>query len=418
MNKIKYIHIFFLALTIRLLYLATAHLFNISPTDCCDWSRYDQLSTQILVGNYNMDGGSFIVAPIFPLFVSLIKFVSYENTFLIIQLIQTLISSFSVYFLMKSSDIIFEKKILSIFVGIIFSLYPFTFWFVVYMGQETFFQSFLIISFYYLLKFMKYKKFRDFTCFSIIFGITLLTKSHIILFVPFLFFILLINYKDILKSLVYFVIFILIVFITCLPQSINNKNYNNYHVLSTTGVGLHFLVGHNDEFYKMITAPPKKNSEEYKRIWSMDYKVAKETKKNNKSLNHKELDKVRFYVGLNWILNNPSKATKLIFMNIKNFLQPGFNKLHHDGLKWLVSFIISFPIYILAYYAIIKNIFHNYKKHTLIISLFFTMFIFSTIFYTQNRFRVITIEPYYLMYASYSIYQIYNYLKNKKIINF
>ncbi len=416
MNKIKYIHICFLGLSVRLFYLLSTYFLNISPTDCCDWTRYDELSTEILLGNYNMDGGAFIVAPIFPIIVAFAKIVSYENSILIVQLFQILISTLSIFFLMKLSDLIFENKSISIILGLIFSFYPFTFWFVIYMGQETIFQSLLIISFYYLLKFNKYEKIKDLIFFSIIFSLTIHTKSHVVLFIPFIFIILLLNCKSINITLKNFFIFSFILFFLSLPQSINNKNYNGYHILATTGVGYHFLVGHNDEFYKMLTDPPERGSEEYNKIWGMDYEVMRKTREKNNNLNHRELDKVRVSEGINWILDNPYKATNLFFINIKNFIQPGFNRLHHADLKWLISFLISLPIYILAYYGIFRNVKHDYKKHTLIICLFLMMLAFSSIFFTQNRFRVITLEPFYLIYASYSINKIYQYLRTKKII--
>ena len=416
LNKTKYIHFFYLALSIRLIYFIFAHITNINPADCCDWGRYDQLSSQILNGNFNLDAGAFITAPFFPFFVSLIKYLSSDHAVVIIQLIQIVISSFSVFILVKSSDLIFKNKQISIIVGLLFSFYPFTFWYVIYLGQETFFQSFLILSVYYLLKFFENKKTFDLIIFSLMFTFTILTKSHLLLFIPFLLIMFLIKSKNIFKAFKNISLFFTILIILNAPFSINNYINNGYHVLSTTGYGFHFLVGHNDQFYKMVTNPPGKETQEYKDIWGMNYKVLNETKEKNKNLNHRELDKKRLIKGIEWILEDKLKATHLLFINTKNFIQPGFNKLHHSDLKWLFSFLISFPILIFAYFGIVKNIFSDFKNHLIILSMFLTMLLFSSIFYSQNRFRVITIEPFYIVYASYSLHEIYNYLKNRKII--
>ena len=415
-NKIRFIHFFYLALSIRLIYFIFANITNINPTDCCDWSRYDQLSSQVLNGNFNLDSGAFITAPFFPFFVSLIKYISNEHTIVIIQLIQILISSFSVFILVKSSYLIFKNKEISLTVGLLFSLYPFTFWYVIYLGQETFFQSFLILCIYYLLKFFENKKTFDLILFSLIFTLAILTKSHLLLFIPFLVIMFLIKSKNIINTFKNISLFFTILILLSAPFSINNYIHNGYHVLSTTGYGFHFLVGHNDQFYKMVTNPPGKETQEYKDIWGMNYKVLNETKEKNKYLNHKELDKKRLIKGIEWILEDKLKATHLLFINTKNFIQPGFNKLHHSDLKWLFSFLISLPILIFAYFGIVKNIFSDFKNHLIILSLFLTMLLFSSIFYSQNRFRVITIEPFYIVYASYSLNEIYNYLKNRKII--
>ena len=413
-NKTKYIHFFYLSLSIRLIYFIFANITNINPADCCDWSRYDQLSSQILDGNFNLDAGAFITAPFFPFFVSVIKYLSNDYAIVIIQLIQIVISSLSVFVLVKSSELIFKNKQISTIVGLLFSFYPFTFWYVIYLGQETFFQSFLIFCIYYLLKFLENKKTFDLIKFSLLFTLAILTKSHLLLFVPFLVIMFIIKFNNIFNALKNFSLFFALLILLNSPFSINNYIYNGYHVLSTTGYGFHFLVGHNDQFYKMVTNPPGKETQEYKDIWGMNYKVLNETEEKN--LTHKKLDKKRLIKGIEWILDDKSKSLHLFLINTKNFIQPGFNKLHHPDLKWFISFLISTPIFILAYFGIVKNIFFYFKNHLIIISLFLTMLVFSSIFYSQNRFRVITVEPFYIIYASYSLHKIYNYFKNRKII--
>ena len=79
---------------------------------------------------------------------------------------------------------------------------------------------------------------------------------------------------------------------------------------------------------------------------------------------------------------------------------PGFNILHHPFNMWLLTFMISLPIFILAYVEIIRNLYTNYKFHLTTLSIFSGMLSVAIIFYAYNRYRVTTIEPYYVMYAS------------------
>lgn len=418
MNDIKISYIIFFSLTIKFAYLFVSYFLNIDFTTCCDYSRYDDLSNLILTQNYNFNHGAFVVAPIFPLVLSFAKIISFLNHIFVIQIFQIFISTISVYFLIKITDLIFQDRVITILSGFLFSIYPFTFWFSIYVGQETFFQSFWIISVFYFLKFIKLKGYKDIILFSIFFSLTILTKSHIIIFAPFVFFIIFIKLPNLIHTIKSSFIFIFILTLFILPQSLNNKYKNGFHVFSTSGGGFHFLVGHNDEFYDFVVNRDSLDADQYKKIKSMDFEVIKKISLNNKKKNNSELDKIYFENGLNWIVKNKEKALKLFLINLKNFLQPGFNKDHHPYYKWLISFIISVPIFFFGYLGIIISLKKNFRNHLFIASIFLTMFLFSVIFYTQNRFRVITIEPFYIIYASFCIIMfkkfIHNYLKKIK----
>ena len=406
LSIIKLRYFFLLALLIRFIFLICSNIIKLEPTSCCDWSRYNQISDNIINGNFNLDAGPFVIAPIFPYFVSLIKLINYDNHVIIILLTQIFLSALSVIYLIKISENIFNNKSISYISGLIYCLYPITFWYTIFLGQETIFQFFFIVSIYYLTSYLKDDKFKNLIKFSLFFCLSFLTKSHVLIFFPFVFLIFIFKNRNTVKSIKDFLVFIIIIFFVALPHGLSNKIMNGFYVLSTTGLGTHFLVGHNDDFYKMVTNPPPKNSEEYKRIWSMNYKVLVKIENDFRNESHVTKDRKRLIEGINWIKDNPKKSINLIYINSVNYLKPGFNKLHQDYLKWLVSLIISLPIFIFGYLGIINNLYNNFKNHTPILSIFLTMFLFSVIFYSQNRFRVITVEPFYIIYASYFLHYI------------
>lgn len=414
MFKNLYTLIFFFSLIFRSLYLIISYYLEVDFTSCCDFHRYDNLSTNILNGNFDMSGENFIVAPVFPVMMSMAKYISIENYLIITQLFQILISSISVYYLMKIADILFQNKKITIITGLIYSLYPITFWYVIYLGQETLFQSFLIISFFYFIKFFLNFDNKNWIIFSVFFTITILTKSHILLFVPFIFLSLLIKLKNFLISLKFFFKFLLILFIFNLPHALNNKFINGHYVLSSSGVGYHFLVSHNDDFYTWTINPPKKYSPEYKRLSGMRYAITNKIDLENANLNQQDKDKIRILEAINWIKNNPKKTIHLKYVHFVNFLQPGFSYLHHSKNKWWISLLISLPLFLFAYCGLFVLVKKDFKKHFFIFYLFITMLIFSLIFYTQNRFRVITIEPFYILYASYFLFNLIEKIKNFK----
>jgi hypothetical protein len=66
---------------------------------------------------------------------------------------------------------------------------------------------------------------------------------------------------------------------------------------------------------------------------------------------------------------------------------------------WLLTVLISVPVFLFAYIEITRKVLFDFKSHLVIVSLFLGMLSVAMLFYAYNRYRVITIEPYYLMYA-------------------
>ena len=111
---------------------------------------------------------------------------------------------------------------------------------------------------------------------------------------------------------------------------------------------------------------------------------------------------------LQWIENNPKKFIKMKMYNFFHFIFPGVNINHYTFNKWLISFIISAPVYIGAYVAIYKCVRINIKKHLLILSCFIGMIIFSTIFMPVDRFTYVTLEPLFIVYFGYFIKKLFD----------
>ena len=64
------------------------------------------------------------------------------------------------------------------------------------------------------------------------------------------------------------------------------------------------------------------------------------------------------------------------------------------------------PLYVLAYLGIIKSIKLNFEKHNWILTLFIAMLVFSVVFSFESRFRTVTLEPFYSIYAAFSAYHL------------
>jgi hypothetical protein len=108
-----------------------------------------------------------------------------------------------------------------------------------------------------------------------------------------------------------------------------------------------------------------------------------------------------------WIKANPGKWMKIKLHDLVSFISPGVSYKYYDFRIWLIALVVYLPVYLLAYfgiwYAVRKA---GLRSQLLVIGLFVTMLLFSTVWYVQNRFRTITIEPFYILYASFVLVMI------------
>lgn len=404
--------VFFAFLTVRVLYVLIGgyHSFELGG----DPERYDQQSDAILAGNFNllMENTNlleslFITAPFYPYFLAFFKLLFGSYWVLAFQSTQILLSSVSGVFLYKIAKIIWDKNDIAIIASSIFCFYPFTFWWIRTFTQETPFQYHLIFTVFFLLKAVYKNHFPSLIISAVLFSITFLTKSHILLFAPFIpLFIFLSKNKSFKQKLAYTAVFSIICFVFTLPYGLYNLKVNGVYVISSTGQGSFFLIGHNDDMYKAIVSPPR-------RAEVMGYEVINRLKPRREGLTHSEIQKMYFDEGFKWCLENPQKFLILKAYDLYYFLMPGLNPNYYSFNQWLVSFIISLPVYTFAYFGIFVSLKQNFGKHFWIFGLFLSMVIFSVGFYVQNRFRTITIEPFYILYAALPLAGLFRFLITK-----
>jgi hypothetical protein len=79
---------------------------------------------------------------------------------------------------------------------------------------------------------------------------------------------------------------------------------------------------------------------------------------------------------------------------------PGISAYWHSFQKWIASLILSGPLYFFAYISIIYCLITRLKENIWILTLMISMFAFTIIFYYSGRFIVVTLEPYYIIFAS------------------
>ena len=397
-GRIKPNDSFFVFITALIARLLWATFSGLGPEDAADFLRYDEFSDNIIGSQFNLETKLFILAPLFPYFLALIKIIFSSHWITGIAIIQVLISAISVVYFYKSADLIFRSRSISLTAGLGYALYLPTIYYVHLPSQESLFQSFFVISFYYLCAYNFKPNLGSLTKFSIFYSLALLTKSHIILMVPFVLLIIAAAKRNIIKILSNSIVFLALVFTISLPYGIYNLRANGVYVISSSGFGGFFLTGHNDDFYTWAINTPQKGTQEYGRLLRREYPILEITEVSENTT-HKQLQAIYFQRGVKWIKENPVKTINLLKQNVWNHLRPGYALKYHSLKNWIIALIFNLPIYILGYIELLKGLRHP-KPHLPAYSVFLMMMLFVLVFYAQNRFRLITIEPIYLLYAS------------------
>jgi len=408
-QKSKFFLIFCFAFLFRYIF---SSLSGIDNFDGPDNHRYMIQSDEILNGNFNLETKLFITAPLFPYLLAIFKWIFGTKFIFALEAFQIILSSVSAGCLMLTAKIIFKSNRVALLSGFIFCIYPITLYYSHQFSQESIFQSLFIISIYFYCLYISDSRTKSLLLFTILFSLALLTKSIILPIFPLLIMSIIFKFNLSRKTIFQLSLSLITIFMITLPYGIYNKVVNNSYVISSSGQGGLFLTGHNDDFYTYVTNPPPLDSPEYKRLKNMEYHIFDKLIFDVKDQDHKSQQSIYLNAGIKWMLENPKKAFHLNWVNVRNFLMPGYNIFHHPFHLWLITFLLSLPVFIFAYIEIIRRLRMDPLNHLAISSIFIGMLAVSIIFYAQNRFRAVTIEPYYLMYAcSFVIYLIEDKLK-------
>jgi hypothetical protein len=410
------LNIFLLFFLTRFLFLKISGFDNFQLQPDSIW--LNNQSNEVLKGNFNLLRPLFITAPFFSYFQAFIKFIFSTNWLIILELLQLTIASISGVYFYKLSKIILKDDVGSLISSIIFCFYPPTLWLVGTFTQDIWFQSFLIIFFYFFIKALQDNCLKNLIISAIFFSLTFLTKSHILIFSVFIPFIIYLK-KNIFfyRRIKFIILFILICFTATLPYGIYNLSVNKTYVISTNGLGGTLLVGRNEEAYLNHVKLNEITNEQKLRFRDTNYTIFKEIQPKLKDLNPSQIQNLYLGESIKWIISNKKKNLELTLNHIKRFFTPGLSKYWQSYNVWLINLIISGPIYIFAYMSIIRFLIIDFRESVWILSLSLSILIFSSIFYFSGRFRVITLEPYYIIFASYYISNIIklifkNYEKN------
>jgi hypothetical protein len=415
--------IFLVQLLTRLLFVNLTGVNN-NYSFQCDSYWLVKMADEATHGNFNFDIGRFIASPLFPAVCGTFKIFSPESWSLFLGLFQIALMSVSGLYIFKISLLLFSNEKLALLSSLLYAIFPLTMWYVNTYSQETLFQAFLIIFIYYLLAACKSKRIAHTIVAGIFFSLAYLTKSHLLIFAAFVPLIYFHSFRFTRKYFLHINLFALIAAGLSLPFGLYQYRHNGVYVLSSNGAAYQFYLGNTEAGYKTIVEVPDKSSLDFNRMKDITKFAGYFNGSAKKydlliSAQQKYKQHVFFADAINWIKSHPSQFIRMKIYDAFFFFLPGVSYRHYEFRFWLISFLLSAPIYLMGYLTILRLSKSHFKDHCWIIYLMLTMLIFSTFWYVQNRFRTITLEPFYILYASYFLNIFLSYTKSgRKTMSF
>lgn len=364
-----------------------------------DSHRYDNLSTKIINGDTNMDIVAYLSAPLYPYTLALIKKINLEHWQLIAVAYQFLLVALSAVFIYKITKLLFKSENTATLSAVIYIFYPMTWWLNFTLTQETSFQCFFIFFCYFFLKSLDNKKTLTTLIASSCFALSLLTKSHILMLIPFLILIYLYG-----KSYKQLLIFLACVFVWTIPHGMKNYFEHGVYTYSSHGNASLFLLGHSDQTYPCLLERAGEMDDfsalgcDPSFVFDRTYNFENYGKVN--ALSVKERNSVRMKIAFDWIKNNPRKFVELKVFGLKRFIMPGLDYLQYKFSYWILSFISGLLLYIPAYIILYKKLKDQPQMHLITVALILVSAAVFIVFFPINRFRVITMEPMLCVYAA------------------
>jgi len=368
-----------------------------------DSYRYDDLSNRILNGDFNLDIVAFIIAPLYPALLAVIKVLAGTHWEEMAVLVQFLLVSMSGLWLYRLALLLFEQRNTALLAAAFYGVFPNTLWLNFTLSQETVFQSLFVGAIYYWVSSLQTENRRHLVYSAVLYSLAFLTKSHVLLFSPLIAWLYMRRrqipfFRKAADALLYAGICILFT----LPYGLYHLKHNGQYVISSTGFGAffhqyHSEAGYMDNFYPSDTLweqPHIGNTF----VFYPQHDFGQYGKVN--LLPHRQKQKLHFAMALEWIKSNPGKYLRLKWFAFRRFFTPGLSRLHYPAHTWLLSLLAGLPFYLLAYAGLWQAWRDDIRRHTWMAALTGFMLFFYLFFWPQSRFRTVTLEPFYLMYAA------------------
>ena len=417
MQKFKQIYIivliFILAFSLRLVYLSQikqSPLFYPATTGLDD-ALYYRWAQEISEGEW-LGKEPFNAMPLYPYLLALIYKV-FGSGILMPKIIQFVLGSLSCILIYLIAKKIFGN-VSAIISALIACLYgPFIFYEEVLVATALTIFLYLLV-FFSLLRAFEAPSWSRFFIFGLLAGISALTKSSILLFIPVLFILLILKQKAI-KGAFFFMLSIgLGLFLAISPVTWRNYSVCNDFVPVAAHGGLNFYIGNNEDARGTFRTPKELGGTQQGLL--VNSKIVAE-KIKGKSLKASEVSQFWFSQGLQFVKVKPLKFVSLLakklllfinFYEIPDVRDYRFTKQQFGILKMFFSFNIVFIFAVLG--LILAK---GPPLKTLLLKLFILMYVISVmLFFVNSRYRLPAVA-FLIIFSGAGIYQYGKIVKKK-----
>ena len=349
----------------------------------------------------------FFRAPFYPYFLGFLYFLTNHNLFLV-RIIQIIIGSVSCVLIYLLAFDIFKNKKVALLSGLIGAFYPM----LIYYDAELLIPVvliFWILLGIYLLRKAENNRVNWFWV-GLVWGMAVITRPNVLLFI-FAF----ILWKFIKKRLVLWK-FILGLIIPIIPVALHNYIVSKEFILIAWQGGLNFYLG-NNEYADGCSAVSPILPRDWWHGYNQAILIAERTL--GKKLSYSQVDRFWFSQAVNFILKKPLKA---LYLFLKKTILWFFgleipNNRHiyfYAKFSYLKFFLwhiplLYFPFGLLLPFAF-AGIYFSLKNKNIKVSEILLFMIFYSIsfilFFVNARYRMPLI-PFYIIFASFSIYKIF-----------
>ncbi|MCM8818097.1 MAG: glycosyltransferase family 39 protein [Candidatus Omnitrophica bacterium] len=316
--------------------------------------------------------------PLYPLILSMLIILKFN--ILSIRILQSLISTFTIYLIYLTGKEIFNRKT-GAFSACISAVYPFFVFYNGFLLTETLFVFLVVLSIFYLIKMVDSNGKISFKS-GVIMAISGLTRPTFQLYFP-VSILHILFFKDKLKTKLKKILVISTGFVLSLSPWII-RNYKIFHkfIPGTTMGGWVFWEGNNP----------------YSEGGPCSY-----FPENIHLIEETARDKILYKMAFKVIKENPDRFFHLLKNKFKRFWNivpnaPEFEKKIFYRFISVFSFGIMIPFFIIGFFISLKN-----KKAQFFHSLIILFTIFHIIFLASIRYRL-PIEPFYIILSVYGLF--------------